>query len=134
MVEKPPKQRVVKMTRPPKAAVDAAGYYRKEKYMDYATSNPDVGSEDVKVALNAEYEALDAEAKAPYEAKEAEDAERFAAESAGWEAFNAKAKGGGGKKDKGSSSLSKKQKTEKKAESAEAEKDDEGDDNDDDDE
>lgn len=56
--------------------------------------------------LAAEFEALDDDAKAPWEAKAAEDAERFAAEQAGYEAFlaskNGKAeKGKAGKAAKG---------------------------------
>ena len=83
------------MTKPPKPAKDAYGHYFKANLYAWAEAHSDVTStEEVNAALKADYEALNDEGKAPYIAKAEEDAERYAAELAGWEAFKAKGKGG----------------------------------------
>ena len=91
--EKEAKPKLIKMTKPPKEARGVHSWYIKAKLVEFAEAHSDMGTEEVKAALIAQYDALDESAQAPFADKAREDAERFAAEQAGWEAFKAKAKG-----------------------------------------
>ena len=61
--------------------------------MTFAEAHSDMGTEEIKAAMIQHYDSLSDEEKAPYIAKAKEDAERFEAEQAGWEAHKAKGKG-----------------------------------------
>ena len=85
---KEPKVKImVKMTKPPKEACSEHSWYIKAKLMEFAEAHSDMGTEEVKAALIAQYDALDEAGQATYVEKAVADAERFAAEQAGWEAF-----------------------------------------------
>ena len=64
----------------------------KANLMAFAEAHSEMGTEEIKAALLLQYDNLPEEEKAPYIAKAKEDAERFEAEQAGWEAFKAKGK------------------------------------------